>query len=66
VTTGNDFSASFGDYDRDGDLDLFLAHWGAIYPGAVQHLWQNQGDGDWFVSSIWDPNGVAEETEHHR
>ena len=31
--------ASFGDYDADGDLDLFVTSWGRNI------LWNNQGDG---------------------
>ena len=38
-------SAAFGDYDLDGDLDMFLAHWGTprVFgaPGDTQHLWRN-------------------------
>jgi hypothetical protein len=43
----NTFSAAFGDYDRDGDLDLCTAHWGTVVArGAViEHLWRNRGDG---------------------
>src|SRR5688572_14067780 len=37
------FSASAGDYDRDGDLDLFLCHWQV--PMAASHLWRNNGHG---------------------
>ncbi len=41
-------SASFGDYDQDGDLDVVLAHWGTHRPpdgngghGDTESLWRN-------------------------
>jgi hypothetical protein len=46
----NTFSAGFGDYDLDGDLDLFLTHWGTLdsrfddgmgNPNETEHLWRN-------------------------
>ncbi len=49
-------SAGFGDYDLDGDLDMFLTHWatrdrvyGAVVDGALElletdHLWRNESD----------------------
>lgn len=47
VVQGDTFSGAFGDYDRDGDLDLFLAHWMGSRPAPTEstHLWRNQGDG---------------------
>jgi hypothetical protein len=42
-------SAAFGDYDLDGDVDLFLAHWGTprdqSNPGDTEHLWRNDSTG---------------------
>jgi len=45
VFTRNSVSAAFGDYDRDGDLDLFVTHWsaGAVPGGPREHLWRNDG-----------------------
>lgn len=44
----DNISAAFGDYDLDGDLDLFVAHWGTprdlSSPGDTEHLWRNDTD----------------------
>jgi hypothetical protein len=47
----NNISASFGDYDLDGDLDMLLAHWGTPRPpdgnggyGDTETLWRNDSD----------------------
>jgi|GEM_PF-1717079 len=47
AVTRDTFSAACGDYDRDGDLDLFLAHWGALLGGTgstTESLWRNDGN----------------------
>ncbi|HEX6131540.1 MAG TPA: FG-GAP-like repeat-containing protein, partial [Actinomycetota bacterium] len=47
LTRENNVSASLGDYDRDGDLDLFVTHWdgGKQLVASDQHLWRNEGNG---------------------
>ena len=42
------FSMAAGDYDTDGDLDLFFAHWGTGWTdGQSEYLWQNKGAGQY-------------------
>jgi len=38
---GNSFGSSWGDYDNDGDLDLFVANWS----NQNNFLYRNNGDG---------------------
>lgn len=44
TTHPDGYGASFGDYDRDGDLDLFVGAWHNA-PVLGARLFQNQGDG---------------------
>jgi hypothetical protein len=51
MVAAHTISAAFGDYDLDGDLDMFLTHWGTLddlygSPRKVQtdHLWRNESD----------------------
>jgi hypothetical protein len=39
--------ASFGDYDRDGDLDFFVTRWGTepAVGELLKYVWRNNGDG---------------------
>ena len=39
----NDFSIALGDPDSDGDLDMYVGHWGTTE--QVTHFWMNQGTG---------------------
>jgi hypothetical protein len=55
----NTISAGFSDYDMDGDLDLFLAHWGNDPQPDTETLWQNNGDGTFTSASI--PSGIADQ-----
>ncbi len=47
TSSKNTFSSAFGDYDRDGDLDLALAHWDSECRTGCDgdHLWTNDGTG---------------------
>ncbi len=44
TTHPDGYGAAFGDYDRDGDLDLFVGAWHSA-PVLGARLFQNQGDG---------------------
>ena len=50
IVTDNEFSgsSSWGDYDNDGDLDLFVANWVFIV-AADNFLFQNSGDGSFDI-----------------
>ena len=57
LTADNTMSAGFSDYDLDGDLDLFLAHWGNVPQPDTETVWQNNGDGTFVSASI--PTEIA-------
>ena len=44
ATYPDGYGAAFGDYDRDGDLDLFVGGWHTI-PALGARLFRNEGDG---------------------
>ena len=67
LTALNTPAATFYDYDRDGFLDLVMAHWGAERePGEdTETLWRNDGDGTFTsrsltagVATAFAPHGV--------
>ncbi|MXY54895.1 MAG: VCBS repeat-containing protein, partial [Gammaproteobacteria bacterium] len=60
ITTDNTVSAAFHDYDRDGYLDLFLAHWGAVRErGAdTETVWRSNGDFTFTSTSV--ETGIAD------
>ena len=61
---GNSVGAAFGDYDLDGDLDMFVAHWGTVRdfdnPGDTEHLWRNDSDANGIrFTSVSIPAGIS-------
>ena len=52
VRAPNTLSATFADYDRDDDLDLFLSHWNSPSLRDTETLWRNRGDGTFESYSI--------------
>lgn len=50
ITSQYTLSSAFGDYDLDGDLDMFLTHWGTPREAGAsidtEHLWRNDTAGD--------------------
>jgi hypothetical protein len=64
LTKPHNISAAFGDYDLDGDLDLFVTHWGSYYPvegpGDTQNLWRNDtSDGTIRFTSVSESAGIS-------
>lgn len=44
VLPGNNFGATWGDYDKDDDLDLVITHWSSISQDHYAYFWRNNGD----------------------
>lgn len=58
----NNIGMTFGDYDQDSDLDLFIGHWtfteNELPEGSTLHLWRNNGDGTF--SDVSDPTLISD------
>jgi hypothetical protein len=70
MVAAHTISAGFGDYDLDGDLDMFLTHWGTLdslygdpRTRQTDHLWRNESDesGIRYVN-VSDETGISELT----
>ena len=64
LSTQFTLSSAFGDYDGDGDLDMFLTHWGNPVdieaPGDTGHLWRNDSvDGNIKFTDVSKITGVT-------
>ena len=64
-------SSAFGDYDLDGDLDMFLGHWGTPrnkmhdqlpWPRTTENLWRNDTGPDGVIrfTDVSLPAGISE------
>ncbi|MBN1211097.1 MAG: CRTAC1 family protein [candidate division Zixibacteria bacterium] len=52
VTEGNSLAATWGDYDKDYDLDLLVVNPGPGSSGATNWLYINQGDGTFSKANL--------------
>lgn len=44
ILPGNNFGATWGDYDKDDDLDLVITHWSSVSQDHYPYFWRNNGD----------------------
>jgi hypothetical protein len=74
MVAAHTISAGFGDYDLDGDLDMFLTHWGTLDElygdppnRQTDHLWRNESDqsGIRYVN-VSEETGISESTRRVR
>lgn len=59
MTAPHTISATFGDYDKDGYIDLAVAHWGNEFREDTETIWRNNGFGEFISQSI--ETGIAEQ-----
>ena len=53
-------SMAAGDYNLDGDLDLFFTHWGTGWTdGDSEYLWDNDGTGSFYDESYRTPIEIS-------
>ncbi|WP_068545421.1 FG-GAP-like repeat-containing protein [Thalassotalea crassostreae] len=45
-------SSTFADYDRDGDLDLVISHYGTSNEQLSDHLWLNSGNNEFIPYNV--------------
>ena len=52
VLPDNNVGATWGDYDKDGDVDLVITHWTNVQNDQYAFLWRNNGDSTFTDVSI--------------
>nr|WP_010132791.1 CRTAC1 family protein [Microbulbifer agarilyticus] len=55
----NTVSAAFGDYDRDGHLDVAFSHWGNPFSSETETLFRGHGDGTF--TDVSRQSGIADQ-----
>lgn len=59
------YMGTFGDFDKDGDLDMFMTHWIADETTSKQLFWENNGSGS-FTDVTIDYLGLAQNANFER